>query len=379
MSIPDAPISAASSDARTASARRPGDVQPRTGQPSTGRSGIDRSGRPRRGRLSVVIPFYNEGPNIDALFARLTPVLDGLGMDWEVVCVNDGSRDDTIDRLLDVHDRDPRVKVVDLSRNFGKELALSAGLSHTTGDAVVPMDADLQHPPELLPAFIAKWREGFDVVVAVRHARVGQSLKHRLFAKLFYWVFDHLSEIKLPREVGDFRLMDRRVVEVINRMPERTRFMKGIFAWVGFRQAAIPYEQGERAGGDTKWGFVKLLRLSFDGLTAFSTFPLRVWSLVGMAVSGVAFIYILIRLIRTLLYGIDVPGYESLLVAVLFLGGLQLITLGIIGDYLGRVFAEVKGRPLFIVRSAHGFGTSDEEHEHQFDPVGDTAGQERQR
>ncbi|KAA0583722.1 glycosyltransferase family 2 protein [Azospirillum sp. B21] len=379
MSIPDAPISAASSDARTASARRPGDVQPRTGQPSTGRSGTDRSGRPRRGRLSVVIPFYNEGPNIDALFARLTPVLDGLGMDWEVVCVNDGSRDDTVDRLLDVHDRDPRVKVVDLSRNFGKELALSAGLSHTTGDAVVPMDADLQHPPELLPAFIAKWREGFDVVVAVRHARVGQSLKHRLFAKLFYWVFDHLSEIKLPREVGDFRLMDRRVVEVINRMPERTRFMKGIFAWVGFRQAAIPYEQGERAGGDTKWGFVKLLRLSFDGLTAFSTFPLRVWSLVGMAVSGVAFIYILIRLIRTLLYGIDVPGYESLLVAVLFLGGLQLITLGIIGDYLGRVFAEVKGRPLFIVRSAHGFGTSDEEHEHQFDPVGDTAGQERQR
>lgn len=367
MSIPDAPISAASSDARTTSARRLG----------TDRPGTDRLGRPRRGRLSVVIPFYNEGPNIDALFARLTPVLDGLDMEWEVVCVNDGSRDDTVDRLLDVHDRDPRVKVVDLSRNFGKELALSAGLSHTTGDAVVPMDADLQHPPELLPAFIAKWREGFDVVVAVRHARVGQSLKHRLFARLFYWVFDHLSEIKLPREVGDFRLMDRRVVEVINRMPERTRFMKGIFAWVGFRQAAIPYEQGERAGGDTKWGFVKLLRLSFDGLTAFSTFPLRVWSLVGMAVSGVAFVYILIRLVRTLFHGIDVPGYESLLVAVLFLGGIQLITLGIIGDYLGRVFAEVKGRPLFIVRSAHGFGTADDPHGAELDPLGEPAGQER--
>ncbi|PWC33027.1 glycosyltransferase family 2 protein [Azospirillum sp. TSO35-2] len=340
MSLTDAPLSAASSDDRTAPARR--------------------SGRPRRGRLSVVIPFYNEGPNVAALFDRLTPVLDGLGMDWEVVCVNDGSRDDTIDRLLDAHDRDDRIKVVDLSRNFGKELALSAGLSHATGDAVVPMDADLQHPPELLPTFIAKWREGFDVVVAVRHARVGQSLKHRIFARLFYWFFDHLSEIKLPREVGDFRLMDRRVVEVINRMPERTRFMKGIFAWVGFRQAAIPYEQGERAGGDTKWGFLKLLRLSFDGLTAFSTFPLRVWSLVGVAVSGVAFVYIVIRLIRTLIHGIDVPGYESLLVAVLFLGGIQLITLGIIGDYLGRVFAEVKGRPLFIVRSAHGFGPPDD-------------------
>lgn len=374
MSIPDAPLSAASPEVRTAPVRPEGEVVPSANRPPA-----NRSGRPRRGCLSVVIPFYNEGPNIEALFARLVPVLDGLDMDWEVVCVNDGSRDDTIDRLLDVHDREARVKVVDLSRNFGKELALSAGLSHTTGDAVVPMDADLQHPPELLPSFIAKWREGFDVVVAVRHARVGQSLKHRLFARLFYWVFDHLSEIKLPREVGDFRLMDRRVVEVINRMPERTRFMKGIFAWVGFRQAAIPYEQGERAGGDTKWGFVKLLRLSFDGLTAFSTFPLRVWSLVGMAVSGFAFVYILIRLIRTLFHGIDVPGYESLLVAVLFLGGIQLITLGIIGDYLGRVFAEVKGRPLFIVRSAHGFGPADGRDEHEFDPVGGTVGREPRR
>lgn len=314
-----------------------------------------RGTRAARARLSVVIPFYNEGPNVDALFDRLVPVLDGLDIEWEVVCVNDGSRDDTLDRLLGVHDRESRVKVVDLSRNFGKELALSAGLTHATGDAVVPMDADLQHPPEMLPQFLAKWREGYDVVVAVRNARVGQSLRHRIFAKTFYWIFDNLSEIKLPREVGDFRLMDRKVVEVINRMPERTRFMKGIFAWVGFRQTSIPYEQGERAGGETKWGFLKLLSLSFDGLTAFSTFPLRVWSLVGMAVSGVAFVYILIRLIRTLFHGIDVPGYESLLVAVLFLGGLQLITLGIIGDYLGRVFAEVKGRPLFIIRSAHGF------------------------
>lgn len=314
-----------------------------------------RSARTKRGRLSVVIPFYNEGPNIAALFERLVPVLDRLDAEWEVVCVNDGSRDDTLDRLLDVHDADPRVKVVDLSRNFGKELALSAGLRHTTGDAVVPMDADLQHPPELLPQFLAKWREGYDVVVAVRHARVGQSLKHRAFARAFYWIFDNLSEVKLPREVGDFRLMDRRVVDVINRMPERTRFMKGIFAWVGFRQASIPYQQGERAGGDTKWGFLKLLSLSFDGLTAFSTFPLRVWSLVGMAISGFAFVYILLRLLRTLIYGIDVPGYESLLAAVLFMGGIQLVTLGVIGDYLGRVFNEVKGRPLYIVRSAHGF------------------------
>jgi glycosyltransferase involved in cell wall biosynthesis len=305
--------------------------------------------------LSVVIPFYNEGPNVEALFARLAPVLDGLDMAWEVVCVNDGSRDDTLERLIAANGRDDRIKVVDLSRNFGKELALSAGLAHARGDAVVPMDADLQHPPEVLPLFIAKWREGYDVVVAARHARVGQNWKHRLFARAFYWIFDTLSEVKLPREVGDFRLMDRKVVEVINRMPERTRFMKGIFAWVGFRQAVVTYEQGERTGGDTKWGFVKLMRFAIDGLTAFSTFPLRVWSLIGVMVSGFAFVYIVLRLMRTLLFGVDVPGYESLIVSVLFMGGLQLITLGIIGDYLGRVFDEVKGRPLFIVRSTHGF------------------------
>lgn len=309
---------------------------------------------PPRPLLSIVIPFYNEGANIDALFARLTPALNAVGMAWEVVCVNDGSRDDTLDRLLTAHARDPRIKVVDLSRNFGKELALTAGLAHAAGDAVAPMDADLQHPPELIPAMLDKWREGYDVVMAVRHARVGQSAAYRFFARAFYWVFDHLSEVRLPREVGDFRLMDRRVVDVINRMPERTRFMKGIFAWVGFRQTSLTYEQGERAGGDTKWGFFKLLRLSLDGLTAFSTFPLRVWGAVGLAVSGFAFVYIVVRLLRTLFWGVDVPGYESLLVSVLFLGGLQLVTLGIIGDYLGRVFNEVKGRPLYIVREARG-------------------------
>ncbi|HYH36855.1 MAG TPA: glycosyltransferase family 2 protein [Azospirillum sp.] len=320
-----------------------------------GPDGKAAAGGAGRRLLSVVIPFYNEGPNVEALFARLTPVLDGLDMAWEVVCVNDGSRDDTLERLVAAHGRDERIKVVDLSRNFGKELALSAGLAHTRGDAVVPMDADLQHPPEVLPLFIAKWREGYDVVVAARHARVGQCWKHRLFARAFYWVFDTLSDVKLPREVGDFRLMDRKVVEVINRMPERSRFMKGIFAWVGFRQAVVSYEQGQRVGGDTKWGFVKLMRFAIDGLTSFSTFPLRVWSLIGVMVSGFAFVYIVLRLLRTLLFGVDVPGYESLIVSVLFMGGLQLITLGIIGDYLGRVFEEVKGRPLFIVRSTHGF------------------------
>ncbi|WP_207477869.1 glycosyltransferase family 2 protein [Arenibaculum pallidiluteum] len=314
---------------------------------------------PRTPTVSVVIPCYNEAQNITALFERLLPVLDAMPVAWEVVCVNDGSRDDTLARLMEVHHQRPQVKVVDLSRNFGKEAALSAGLAHARGDAIIPMDADLQHPPELLPELVARWQEGYDVVIAVRHARVGQSLRHRVMARAFYWAFDRMSEVPLPREAGDFRLMDRKVVDIVNRMPERTRFMKGIFAWVGFRQTSIRYEQGDRAGGKTTWNFLRLLRFSLDGLTAFSVFPLRVWGLIGGLISLFAFVYIVIRLLRTAIFGIDVPGYESIIVTVLFLGGIQLLTLGIIGDYLGRVFNEVKGRPLYIVRSAHGLDSPD--------------------
>jgi glycosyltransferase involved in cell wall biosynthesis len=306
-------------------------------------------------RLSVVAPFYNESLNVGRFFGRLLPVLEGLGLDWEVICVNDGSRDDTLARLVTVHLSDPRVKLIDLSRNFGKEPALSAGLAHARGDAVIPMDADLQHPPELIPQMIAKWREGFDVVYAVRRQRTGQGPFGRLQAKAFYWLFDRLSDVPLPREVGDFRLLDRKVVDVITAMPERTRFMKGIFAWVGFRQTGVPYEQEERRYGRTSWNFMKLLAFAFDGLVAFSDYPLRIWALVGSVISGFAFLYIVYRLIRTMLYGIDVPGYESIIVTMLFLGGVQLITLGIIGHYLGRVFNEVKGRPLFIVRERYGW------------------------
>jgi glycosyltransferase involved in cell wall biosynthesis len=306
-------------------------------------------------RLSIVVPFYNETPNIEPFFARLIPVLEATGLAWEVVCVNDGSRDDTFDRLAALNAHDPRIKVLGLSRNFGKERALSAGLAYAQGEAVIPMDADLQHPPEVIPTLLAKWREGFDVVYAVRKDRTGQSRMSKLQAKAFYWLFDHMSEVPLPREVGDFRLLDRKVVDVINAMPERTRFMKGIFAWVGFRQTGVPYDQEERLHGETKWGFMRLLAFAFEGVVAFSDYPLRMWAVVGTVVSGFAFFYIVVRLIRTMLYGIDVPGYESIIVTILFLGGVQLITLGIIGHYLGRVFNEVKGRPLFIVRDKIGF------------------------
>lgn len=306
-----------------------------------------------RPTLSIVIPFYNEAENVEALFDRLVPVLDALPFGWEVVCVNDGSRDGTLQALISACSFHPSIRVIDLSRNFGKEAALSAGLAHAEGDAVIPMDADLQHPPEAIPDLVARWLEGFDVVIAVRDSRLGQGTGHRLAARAFYWLFDRMSEVPMPREAGDFRLLDRKVVEVINRMPERTRFMKGIFAWVGFRAAEISYVQAERSAGETKFSLFKLLRFSLDGLTAFSTFPLRIWGLVGATISGLAFLYIVIRLIRTALFGIDLPGYESVIVAILFLGGIQLITLGIIGDYLGRVFNEVKGRPLYVVRSVH--------------------------
>jgi glycosyltransferase involved in cell wall biosynthesis len=306
--------------------------------------------------LSVVIPFHNESLNIRALFDRLLRVLRGLDGEWEVICVNDGSRDDTLACLIGMAGENPGVKVIDLSRNFGKEAALSAGLAYASGRTVVPMDGDLQHPPELIPALLAKWREGFDMVLAMRETREHQDWLGRLSSRAFYWLFRRLCEVPLPPEAGDFRLLDRRVVEALNRMPERNRFMKGIFAWVGFRQAAVPFVVESRGGGASKWGRLKLWRFALAGLTAFSNFPLRVWGLIGATISALAFVYIVFRLLRTLFFGIDVPGYETLLGAVLFMGGMQLLTLGIIGDYLGRVFDEVKGRPLYIVREAYGFG-----------------------
>lgn len=307
----------------------------------------------RRPVLSVVVPCFNEARNIEALAGRLLPALVATGETFEILFVNDGSADDTLERLLALRRRHPQIVVIDLSRNFGKEAALSAGLAAARGDAAIPIDADLQHPPELIATFLKKWREGYEVVYAVREARTGQGALHGLSARAFYWLFDRMSEVPLPREAGDFRLLDRRVVDALNRMPERTRFMKGLFAWVGFRQIGVPYVQGERTHGGSTFSFFSLLRFALGGLTAFSTFPLRVWGVVGAAISSLAFFYIVVRLVRTLLYGIDVPGYESLIMTVLLLGGMQLLTLGIIGDYLGRVFNEVKGRPIYIVRATY--------------------------
>ena len=305
--------------------------------------------------LSVVVPMYNESANVDRFFERVEAVLGGLGVTYEIVCVNDGSRDDTLGRLAAHHRRNPAVKVIDLARNFGKEVALSAGIDHATGAAVIPIDADLQDPPEVIVELVERWRAGHDVVYATRRSREGEGWFKRFSADAFYRVLDRLTEIPIPRNTGDFRLMDRRVVDALARLPERTRFMKGLFAWVGFRQTSVLYDRHPRHAGRTKWNYWRLWNFALDGITSFSTVPLKVWSYIGLALSLCAFVWATFLVVRTLMYGVDVPGYASLMVAMLFLGGVQLITLGVIGEYVGRIYIEVKGRPLYLVRDAWGF------------------------
>jgi glycosyltransferase involved in cell wall biosynthesis len=249
--------------------------------------------------------------------------------------------------------------VIDLSRNFGKEVALSAGLDYCQGAAVIPIDADLQDPPELIPDMIAKWREGYDMVYATRRIRKGETVVKRTTANLFYRLLRRISEVEIPRNTGDFRLMDRRVVEAIKLLPERTRFMKGLFAWVGYKQTAIYYDRDPRQAGETSWNYFKLWQLAVEGITSFSAAPLKVWSYLGLFFSFSALLYAAYLVIRVFVQGVDVPGYASMMVVILFMGGMQLITLGVFGEYLSRIFTEVKGRPLYLVREAIGFENED--------------------
>lgn len=309
--------------------------------------------------LSIVVPMFNEEDNIGPLLARLEAAAEGLvaplDEGYEIVCVDDGSSDGTLDELLAERQRNPAIKVVSLSRNFGKDVALSAGLDHATGSAVVPIDADLQDPPELLPELFAKWLEGHDVVYATRTSRASDSLVKRLTAGWFYRVHNKLADVDIPSNTGDFRLMDRRVIEALRRLPERNRFMKGLFSWVGFRQTGVAYERGSRAHGATKWRYWRLWNFALDGITASTTLPLRIWSYAGLGISLLAFAYAAILVGRTLLHGVDVPGYASLMVVMLLFGGINLLTLGIMGEYLGRIYTEVKARPLYLVRDLYGF------------------------
>lgn len=305
--------------------------------------------------LSVVLPMHNESRGLDHLFARLVPALSALGLPFEIIAVDDGSRDDTLARLKAFRATVPNLKIVALSRNFGKEIGVTAGLRRSTGDVVVVMDSDLQHPPESIGALLARWHEGFDLVYARRNNLDRGGLLRNAFSHGFYKAFEFMSEIRVDRETGDFIAADRRVVDAFLAMPERNRFNRGLFAWAGFKTATVDVTIEERAVGTSQWSFVKLLRLAANAITAFGTLPLKIWTVIGTIVSSVALIYGTYVVGKTLLFGADVPGFPSLLVAILFFAGVQLIGLGIIGEYLGLVFSEVKRRPLYFVREAIGF------------------------
>ena len=303
--------------------------------------------------ISLLCPCYNEEAVLPLFFERITSVMEGIGQDFEIVCVNDGSRDGTLDLLREQAEADERVKVVDLSRNFGKEAALTAALDHSTGDAVVPIDADLQDPPELIGVMLEKWREGYEVVLAHRSNRSSDSWLKRVTARMFYKVHNRISQPELPENVGDFRLMDRRVVDALGGLRETHRFMKGLFAWVGFKTCIVDYVRKPRAAGKTKFNGWRLWKLAVEGITSFSTFPLTVWFYLGSLTAFGAFAYGLYIVLRTLIWGIEVPGYASLLCLILFFGGLQLLGIGILGEYLGRTYMESKKRPVYVVREVY--------------------------
>jgi glycosyltransferase involved in cell wall biosynthesis len=304
--------------------------------------------------ISVVIPVYNEAPNIDLLCDRVVPILERITPAWEIVFIDDGSQDGTAAAIRARHAQDERIGAVTFSRNFGKEIAIAAGLDHASGRAVVIMDADLQHPPEMIETFVQRWREGYVMVYGQRLGRENESRLRRGLARMFYRLFDRFGEMRLPTGAGDFRLIDRKGVEVLRSLGERARFSKGLYAWMGFPAIGVPFAVEERRHGATKWSFRKLLRFAFDGITSFSTVPLRVWTYLGGLVSALAIGAAVYFAFEAMIRGVDVPGYPSLIVSVMFFAGVQLMSLGIIGEYIGRIFAEVKRRPLYVVEERVG-------------------------
>lgn len=313
------------------------------------------SARTKLPRLSCVIPCYNEAANLRLLLPILGQQLKGCSAEWEVILVNDGSRDDT-SAVFDEWTRQPGIRAIEFSRNFGKEAALTAGLQAANGDVVVLMDADMQHPPKLVADMVQQWQSGADVVYALRANRDDESLFKQLGTRAFYRLINAKSRFQVPPDAGDFRLMDRSVVDALLALPERNRFMKGLYAWVGFKSVAIPYEPAERAVGTTNYNALKLIAFSIDGLTAFTTWPLRVASITGMVMALIAFLYGIFVTIEYLIYGNAVSGWTTIVVALMFFVGLQLISLGILGEYIARIFEEVKNRPLYVVRRALGQG-----------------------
>jgi glycosyltransferase involved in cell wall biosynthesis len=310
-----------------------------------------REGRAKKPFVSIVVPVFNEEPSIDLFVEAIGNIMVDQACAYEIVFVNDGSRDNTLAVLRQAKTRNPAVVIISLSRNFGKEAAMTAGLDHVKGDVVIPIDVDLQDPPELIGSFIERWQAGADVVYGVRVLRESDGPIKRVTASWFYTLFNLMSPVQIPYNSGDFRLMDRRVVEEIKHLRERNRFMKGLMAWPGFRTESVEFERRGRAAGKTSWNYWKLWNFALDGFTSFSTVPLRLWLYVGTTVAFLAFLYALFIVVHALLTGGDVPGYPSLMVAIMFFGGIQLMSIGVVGEYVGRIYHEIKGRPIYIIET----------------------------
>ncbi len=301
--------------------------------------------------LSVVVPVFNEGDVLSEFYLRLSSVLDDIDMRHEIVFVNDGSEDNTLTFIESLRCSDPNIAVIDLTRNFGKEVALTAGLDHARGDAVIIIDADLQDPPELIPQLIKKWKEGYDVVYATRTERRGESGMRKLTASIFYRLIHWSASVRIPRDTGDYRLLSRRATDALVQLREQHRFMKGLFSWIGYPQTGIPYQRDPRNAGCSKWSYWQLWNFALEGLTSFTTVPLKLASYVGAITASLAFLYGLKIIGATLLYGDPVAGYPTLMVTMLFLGGVQLFSIGVLGEYMARMFDESKKRPLYLVKT----------------------------
>ncbi|MGE3152610.1 MAG: glycosyltransferase family 2 protein [Nitrospiraceae bacterium] len=301
--------------------------------------------------ISIVVPCYNEIEVLGEFHRRLTAVLGKLAVCFEIIYVNDGSSDHTLEELTKLRRADTHVAIVDLSRNFGKEIAMTAGIDHAEGDAIIIIDADLQDPPELIPILLDEWCNGFDVVYAKRKKREGEGIVKKMTSYFFYRVIQKVSRVSIPEDTGDFRIMSRRAVEALKELREQHRFMKGLYAWVGFPQRAVLYNRDPRFAGATKWNYWKLWNFAIEGITSFTIAPLKFATYFGLMIAAGAFLYAGVIVFKTLVYGNPVAGYPSLMVTILFLGGIQLITIGILGEYLGRMFDETKRRPLYVLQS----------------------------
>ncbi|MBS0359025.1 MAG: glycosyltransferase family 2 protein [Proteobacteria bacterium] len=304
--------------------------------------------------ISCVTPVFNEETLIGPFYEKLSECLSKITNRFEIIAVDDGSHDKTNEEIRKLPPTF-HIKHIQFSRNFGKEIALTAGLEHATGDVVILMDIDFQHPIEIIPEFLKEWGSGYDMVYGVRKNRESESIIKRNFARAFYWLMEKITHIHIPSNAGDFRLLDRKVVDAMNSFQERTRFMKGLYAWVGFKKIAIPFEVPKRQSGKSSWGLRKLTELAITGITSFSDVPLRVWGLIGFFISLLSMIYAVYFIGYTLIYGVDLPGFPSIIVAVMFLGGIQLLSVGILGEYIARIFTEVKQRPKYIIEEKNGF------------------------